>query len=492
MRGGIREMSISIDNIPQMAIDDLIVMIGDNTQSKLFKYVLTDVDKSRESLHSYIRNILQNHFYSSDELVDLFEIKNSYHRKRQSTKKNWLKKLKEDVKDNKPNPINSELDVLKKVMDRKTLENYVKDVFNLEDSKTYVEQQLKEIDKWAKSHETNITDYPFLETKQMYQIEKAFENDIIYAICKFLEDKPKRFWISERPEQLVNYPIFADGRSKFSPSGKEFNHEKEEKTTVSLYQDYKLSDDRFFRTFLNLKEDEQIQLEKSLSLDTTDNEILEHVLEQRDNLFYTDQTIIFDVRPLLLRIYNSTSKKSYDLLEERLKKIGRFSFEGRTIGPDNKVNVSFLYNLFQEVEFKRDEATGRVFAEIIFSNKLHRHIVTNQAIKIYSPFYRRLENKLSKILIYAFQKERIDAYVNNRDLKIVFEYSYFTDRIRFRSKRIESNIKEIESSLQDFKNAQILIEDYKRVGHHFEIVLTPLSESEIGDFQLQKKLNTIN
>mgnify|MGYP007013988618 CR=1 FL=1 len=54
--------------------------------------------------------------------------------------------------------------------------------------------------------------------------------------------------------------------------------------------------------------------------------------------------------------------------------------------------------------------------------------MTRQNIALYNSFFNKLENKLSKILIYPFQKERIDAYIKNRPLKKHFEYTFFTDR----------------------------------------------------------------
>ncbi|WP_139192904.1 hypothetical protein [Anaerobacillus arseniciselenatis] len=477
-------MSISVENIPQMAIDDLLVRIGDKTIEKLFKHILTKEGDSREALHTYIRNILQDNFYSADNLVDPFEIKSSFHRKRQTTKKNWFKKLKTDVENNKPNPIEDELEFMANIIERNGIDKDVKSVLHFDEPDIYIENQLKKYEVWAKDKKSRLTDFPYLDKKQMYQIEKAFENDIVNIICEFLEENPKNNWLTVRPKEWVDNPVFSDdGKKMIKADGKEVIEIGPGKNNTQLYNDSKLSDNRFFRFFFDLGDGEEVKLDKVSPPDPIDNEILQYIMEEMDNLFLSEKKIIVDLRGLLIEVYGHSGQKQYDLIEKRLKKIGRYSFEGTTVGQDNKTHVSFIYNLFQYVEIKTDELTGRKYVEIQFSDKLHERIVTRKTIAIYSPFFKRLENSLSKILIYAFQKERIDAYVNERNLKSSYDYSFFTDRIRFRSKRLESNLEKIESSLQDFKNAGVLIEDYKRVGSSFNITLTPLSKSEVADLQ---------
>src|SRR5690554_6000551 len=104
MEGG-KSMSVRIEDIPQMAIDDLIERIGTNTQEKLFKFVLIQEANTRETMHSYIRCILNDYFLCEDGVIDLSEIKNTFHRRRQLNKRNWYKQLEKQVKDNQPNPI---------------------------------------------------------------------------------------------------------------------------------------------------------------------------------------------------------------------------------------------------------------------------------------------------------------------------------------------------------------------------------------------------
>ena len=204
-------MSESIKNIPQLAIDELVDLIGEKTQAKLFKFILIDVPQTKESIELYIRKLINNHLLSQDSVIDVFEIKSNVYRRRQLTKKNWFKQLKKEVSENKPNPIQAELDILMKVIDRKGLDDKIKNVLSFENPDQYIQAQLNDIEKWANDPSTKITDFPYLESKRTYQIKKALENDILYIICDFLQDKPT-YWYSLRTEEWIDNPLFADGR----------------------------------------------------------------------------------------------------------------------------------------------------------------------------------------------------------------------------------------------------------------------------------------
>ncbi|GAA4847354.1 hypothetical protein GCM10023310_26840 [Paenibacillus vulneris] len=473
-------MSVKIQEIPRFIFDELLVLIGEKTRERLLKLIHKDEEDSDAalSIENYIRNIMNNIFFNDDDVVDLLEIKSTYHRRRQLTKKNWYKQLKKEVESKNNTSIHEEREVLLQFLDSKSADAGFKEMLkNIKDESSFVQNRLAEIEAWANDTETRLTDYPYLESKQQYQIEKAFENDLVYIIADFLKNAPRN-WITHRFKDLIDNPIFADGKAKLKGN---VLFDSEQKATI-IYDDYKMSDNRVLRSFISIEENEEVQLDKMFLLDETDSEILEHIIEHRSERFYTDKTIAFDIRPLLTRIYGNTSQKAYDLITKRLQKIGRFSLEGRTTGPNKETKTTFLYNLFEYVIVSKEDATGRRYAEIKFSDTLHQQFITKQTVQIYSHFIHRLENRLSKILIYAFQKERLDAYLQGRKMKQNFEYSFFSDRIRFRSKRIDSNLKQIDASLQEFKEANILINDYKRVGNGFEIILTPVTESEKADF----------
>lgn len=478
---GGRMLSTNIQEIPRFVFEELNILIGEKTKGKLLKFVLNegsgDLLLPVNSIDDYIRDIINNTIFQ-DDVVDLLEIKTTYHRRRQMTKKNWFNQLKKDVERLTTTSIHKEREVLMTVFESRSAGQALKGAIgNIQDPDAYVNSRLAEIEEWSVDKESRLTDFPYLETKQKYQIEKAFENDFVCIICDFLKNAPKN-WVTHRFKDLIENPVFADGKAKMNGN---VVFDPDQNATI-LYDDHKLSDNRVIRSMISFEKDEIVKLDRMFLLDDVDSEIIEHAMENRDNRFFTDKKFVFDLRPLVNRIYGNTSKKAYDLVTKRIKKIGRFSIEGRTFSPNKETKTAFLYNLFQSVEVKTEEATGRVYAEMQLSDKLHQQFITNQTVQIYSHLIHRLENRLSKILIYAFQNERIDAYLQKREMKQHYEYNFFLDRIRFRSKRIDSTLKQIESSLQEFKEAKILIVDYKRVGNSFDIRLAPLTSSEIEDF----------
>ncbi|MGM8216854.1 hypothetical protein ACLIA0_15080 [Bacillaceae bacterium W0354] len=164
-----------------------------------------------------------------------------------------------------------------------------------------------------------------------------------------------------------------------------------------------------------------------------------------------------------------------------MKKIGRFSIEGRKTNDKSESRSTFVYNLFQSVEVVQDEKGQKIEVEVEFSDKLHQQIITNQTIQIYSHMIHKLENNLSKILIYVLQSERLGAYLEEKPIKEYFELHYFTDRYRFKTKKKEAVMEQIEISLKEFKDAKIMVNDYKRAGNGFKIFLNPLTETEKED-----------
>lgn len=462
LMGG-KTMSVSIQEIPQFVFDELLALISEKTRDVLLKYVLTDCLDQKLFLDTYIRNIFDTVFV---EEVDILEIRSKYSNKRQITKKNWFKQLQKD-----PTPIHKEREMLQLVSKTTSIKEVIPDIDNPEQ---YIQNKLTEIEKWAYDKGQQLIDFIYLNSKQKYQIERAVENDIILMIWDFFDKNPKKNWISFRSEDMVENPIFTDGKKKMP--NVHYNS-----GVATAYDDYKLSDNRFLRLLISADDDDEVQLEKVFMLDDVDSEIFDLVMLQRDDeQFYNAGVIKFDLSPILHRIYGNTSKRSYDALKTRLKRFRQFSLEGRSIGKETITD--FGYNLFEAVNVIQDKVTGRIHGEMIFTKSFHQTLITKQTVRIYSHLIHRLENRLSKILIYAFQKERLDAHLHGRSVKRHFDYTFFMNRIRFRSRKVESILKQVNESLQDFKNANILIEDFNRAGNGFEIILTPLSEAEITDF----------
>ncbi|MFP7737969.1 hypothetical protein ACLHDF_32740, partial [Priestia aryabhattai] len=59
---------------------------------------------------------------------------------------------------------------------------------------------------------------------------------------------------------------------------------------------------------------------------------------------------------------------------------------------------------------------------------------------------------------------------------------YFASKVRFRSKKIDVNLKLINESLAEFVSNQVLIQNYQQKLQGFEISFIPLQNYEIQDY----------
>lgn len=480
--------------IPKALISEICETLGQKNKEKMISFLFADEDSlindreyHEELFNNYLINLIKSIFFSSDnlngdELKSLAsEVRTSYFRKKQMTKKNWYKALLRDIERNTKTPLHQEVEVLKKLLEREeNKENIIKAFVGNEAAistpEELIQYRLQEIEIWVKDKSSLLVEYPYLETKAKYQLQKAFNTDLIYITSKILVNKPKN-WITKYPEEPAQYPVFADG-----PISKKGNLRINPETKQrELYDEITLSDgNKFIYSFVQANDDEKIKISKLPFLDDTDNTIILQILNNIDQqLFYTEKKVRVDFLEIVKKAYKSTSNKAYRLTESRILNLTKFQFEGEIVDKEKKERVKkFSFNFFQSAEIIKDPVTGRIFVEVVFSDRLHQQYINDQTINIYSHIIEKLENGYSKILVFAFQKERIDAYLQNRPPRKMYEYSFFADRIRFRSKKIETNLKLIQSSLEEFVALNTLISDFKRVGQGFEIKLIPLTENE--------------
>lgn len=467
-----------MQEIPRYILNQIYEMIGEKTKGKMIKHLYDDLLEPDESFETYIKNLLSATFFVENDVVDFVEIKYTYHRRRQLNKKNWYKTLKQEVEANKITPIHQEVEVVENLLSRGHNTKDIFELFNVEKPQDLFQVRLDELEKWAYDKTTRLTDFPYLESKKRYQLEKAFETDIIYIISEYLKENPSN-WITHRPKVLVEYPIFTDGHAVMKQPN--LRVDPDTKRTV-LYDQYKIQDDWLIESIIQPAEGDNVVLKKASLLDQKDAAIIQYALNQRDERFYTDKTILLELGGIVKAVYGSDGKKVYDLVKERLMKIFSYSVQGHVVNKNQKIYRNFAISFFQKVDIQEDYLnTGKTYVEIMFSDPLHEQFINKQTIGIYTDLNKKLKNPMSELLIYALQKERLEGYINETECRKLFDFNYFASKVRFRSKRIETNLKSIERCLHEFKEHEIFIEDYKRMGNGFEINFLPLSEYEKSD-----------
>lgn len=465
------------NNIPAYVFNCICELFSADTKEKLLKHLYNEPAFAPEDWYEvYIHQILDKHF--SEELFDPTEIRNSYHRKRQLNKKNWVKSLRKEIKAKKSNPIANEIEFFRQLISsQKDKKEKLKDLLPVENLEDLYDYRLNELDEWAKDKTTLLTDYIYLSYQKEYQIDRAFETDFVFIIADYFKEKNYNGqWgkaIRPRPYELLNVP-WAD-----APHMIKSNMEQRENDII-LYNDYKVGDNVLIRSMFAVKPNERVYFKNTYALDDLDSEIIEYVLENRGTRFYSDEkTVTIDLRKLGRVLYNSDGGKIIDLVKQRMRKIARYSQEYIIVDEkQEKVNAEYIVNIFQEVGFHEETQ----MAHIVFSDRIHQNIINNQTVQVYRDITEKLTNPTARTLIYALQKERIDCYIQQTSYTRNFDYFYFLQRIRFRSKKIEQNLKVIEKALREFNDLNVLIRTFKRNGTGFTIDFVPLTESEKRDY----------
>ena len=411
-------------------------------------YILHIFEEERTFFEQYLSELITDHFLDNhNKLLDISELQQKFRRRIMASKKNWYKNFQHESGSD----------------------------------------QQENIKLWSQKEDMLLTDFPFLEEKMERDIKRAINNDLLLIIANVMLQMPDTF-ISHRPEIFVDYPIFSGDRIGYS---KKTNNLPAAQTSLpenKKIDDYEYSPNQFIRSILKLNDADELKLQRYYTLDAVDSDILNFILDQRnDELFYKENLIFVDINDLALHIHGTRGQRQYQLIEKRLHKIAQTRVEGSSkVG---KSRLTFTINFFDYLVI-RNEPKQKVFAEIRLTQTLKEQLLNNKTISIYSHFLKKLENKVAKLLIYSLQKERLEAYVNERELPSYFDYGYFISRIRFRTRTMESTLKQVGEALDEFLQQGIIIDSYERDGAGFYISLKPLSQSEKDDYfsQSQTKL----
>jgi hypothetical protein len=164
-----------MQEIPKYVLNQIHEVIGDKTREKMIKYVYGNREDAQSLFENYIQTLISTTFFIENDVVDFAEIKNAYHRKRQLNKKNWFKSLKRDVDANKYTPIHQEVQLLENFLARENDVKRLQELYAVQQPKDLFTVRLNEIEEWSKDKTTRLTDYPYLESKLQYQLERAFE-----------------------------------------------------------------------------------------------------------------------------------------------------------------------------------------------------------------------------------------------------------------------------------------------------------------------------
>lgn len=269
MVGGLLIMAHNGNELPRFIYDEIYELAGEKTRKKLAKYIFRDTEIKKDMFDSYIEELVSTHFASDDEnVIDITDIYNTVSSRVKKTKRNWFKQLKQDVDNNHFSAIHVEYDFFERFIETHGGSQDISPFTSIS-LNDFINQRLKEIEEWSLDPESKITDYPYLDSKQTYQIKKAFDNDFILLISDFLRRSPKNL-ISLRANSLITNPVFTPDRYTLSKKGKkkrqDFNlPEVSGSGEISVsYDDYILSDNKtLIRSIIRTDHDEEVHLKRT-------------------------------------------------------------------------------------------------------------------------------------------------------------------------------------------------------------------------------------
>ncbi|MGG2134619.1 hypothetical protein AB1284_25440 [Bacillus sp. S2(2024)] len=442
-------------------------IIDQITKMNLFKVIEKYISIDLEDLI----NIVFEKYYKDKDIKDtLNKLKRDDLNR---TKKRWFTNAIKNYEAEKKKKNRIEIDGEAEFLLR-FYEQYGENLFEQEFSKykspeSIISSRIAEIKEWSESETKFLTDYRYINQKTKLQIEKAIEIDIAILIGNYLK-KSKSSGAQVYENSLVDLAFFGNTRGKVSLEEETYMNEDNE------YYRHKYTPDKNMEINVLVDKDYVMSKENKVSdLDPMDYKIFLEVMRHRDELFATQKLIIVKIGDLVSNIYSSGGMKNYMIVEERLKKMRHFSITKQ----DNKGNWSAI-GIFSDVNVIV-QPNGTKVAEIYVTEAIYKDYIQKQTVRIYKEKVDNLTQNTSQHLIFIMQKERLICYKSETNYAVTRDYTYFAGKIRFKKKRKNENLKELEAALSELVEQNIVVKSYKRIGEVFQIQFHPINEQEVQD-----------
>lgn len=324
--------------------------------------------------------------------------------------------------------------------------------------------ELKEIlFSWSNNVDAVFFNYPFADIQSLNMRFKSFEEDIYFlALLKYFDvenskkkkEKSLNLEIQERSISLIDNPIFSMSSSLLN-----LDEVIEDEDRV-LINDYPITDNYFLRTLI--KEPEKIRIKDCMSLDEKDSNIIDVLYSEIDSAFYRDRSVVVEISKMANLIHGGVSGFAYKDIEKRIIKMSQYQIMGVIKEGVRYKDTIFSLSLLDNVLIYSHKETGARMARIVFGEVLYSQYIQSKTVKVYSQQLKELNLKISRILLFALQKERLNQYVhNNLSSKIKLDVDFFKSKVRMKYKTRKKISKVVEEALTEFKEKGILIEEFE-------------------------------
>lgn len=339
------------------------------------------------------------------------------------------------------------------------------------------QDRLIEIKNWCLSNDSKLIDYPGLEKKTQKSVFNNFLLDLTINVLEILKDLYD-FDLDKLTFSMVNdlsdKAVFGITKDKISylPS------EKNGSIVISTSED---GQNKTIITF-----DEEAFSEKGYlrGFDIKDQELLSYLINLTTTHDVSSYPIVESIRTIAKIINKIPSDlmggQTYEDTILRLKKLAHATVD---FYKDGHYNGSLH---FFDLELIPDKPYVAIWPSDYLISQLEQNRITQM------PAEQRnlLGRDSSKLLFITFMTQRVRAYKkmkhlnqDNNGCKIVYHYNHFLRFVNFGKMNKPEIINEIISALEEYKEKNIFIKDYKHIltTQTFEIIFTPLSPIEIQD-----------
>lgn len=335
-----------------------------------------------------------------------------------------------------------------------------------------INDTITKIEKWKSDKEGLLIDYPLFNTLSNSNKIKAFYHDMFMDLMDITKKKMNgnlEEFYKTTPTFMTETPVFAN-------------------TKMNILMNH-TDTGRFEYLFDNQDSGYQLKISSNTGtglkmLDEVDNIILNSLINHTGKDFFRTRTVHTTIGTLVKAIYPNKRPGAahYNMVKMRLKNMMSLQYEYKDAQKDA------IFNIFDNVIFERPDITENVIGtenvDIMMGTLMYESIVDKKMVYVTKNNYDALENKLSKLLCYALQKERVALAAEGGEMSGEYDYVFFSKAIMFKEKKKKNNIQLIQDSLAEFVEKQIEIEKFELKRDVFKITFIPLSESEKEDLGL--------
>ncbi|KOO48157.1 hypothetical protein [Priestia koreensis] len=428
----------------------------------------------KSDLESIILPLYEQHYENKDVQESLRALKKDFLRR---TKRRWLDNAVRDFQRKDPKKNRELIGEYKALLPyyetngEELFRNQFKE--DVSSPEELINSRIKVLEAWCEDDSKLITDYAYITQKTKKQREKAISTDISIIIGLTLLDPSfqnnQHQNIIESPFSTVENPFFSNSRAKLIVEQPLLKKEGKEYFS-SLYN----SEDGTDYELLIEKEYAEETGNKVSDLDRFDYKVFLEIMSKRDELFATQKVIHIKIGDLVKSLYDTDSQRNYKSIEERITKMKHYSMT--KIQEDKKL----AYGIFDFVDITT-MPNGTRIAEIHVNEVIYRDYIQRQTVRIYKNKVEKLSLDAAYHLLFIMQKERLICYETNSSYTVARDYLYFSTKVRFRKRRKNENLIEIEKALDELVEQKLAVQSYKRNGQVFQISFIPVGESEVQD-----------